>query len=434
MRRRRTLVVLLTLLALVAAACSGGREEVGSGAGGDGSEYPDPGINDEEILIGSSLPSSGPASAFGTISRSAEAYFRFVNEEKGGVTMGDGKTRKLRWIAYDDGYLPPRTVENVRRLIEQDEVFALSGVLGTPTNSAIWDLVEEAGVPNLFVQTGATKWGADIEDHRMTIGGLLAYSTETLIYFDWLRENRPQAKIAVLHQNDDFGRDYYDTIVDQIEASGGGMELVAEQTFESTDPDVSSQMINLAQSPADTFFVIATGKFPVQAIANMSELGWDPLILMHSPLANIEATFKPAGVEASTGAMSVKYVKESGDPRWADDPAMKEYEEKVVQYGENIEVLDYYNAASWLLSEALVQVLEQTPEPTRESLIETIRNLDSMELGLLYPGVTMSSGPNDGFLIESGQLTSFNGTYFDWIGDLVSKEGETPTENVPGVD
>jgi branched-chain amino acid transport system substrate-binding protein len=211
------------------------------------------------------------------------------------------------------------------------------------------------------------------------------------------------------------------------------MALVAEETYETTDPDLSSQMTNLSRSPADTFFLIATGKFPVQAISKKGELGWNPLMLMHSPLSNIETVFKPGGVEASTGAMGVKYFKESGDPQWEGDPAMQEYEAKTAQYGENIDVLDVNNVWAWALSEALVKVLEQTPEPTREALLETVRSLDGLEVGMLYPGVSMSTSDTDGFVIEQGQLTRFTGTGFENIGGIVDKEGQTPIEDVPGV-
>lgn len=429
--KKRRLLALLTVLVLMAGACGGGRNEEEAGGAGGEAAYPDPGITDEEVLVGMSLPFSGPASQFGTLARSTEAYFRYVNEEKGGVKMRDGKTRKLRAIPLDDGFTPSRTVENAKRLVEQDKVFLLHQVLGTAPNTAVWDYLEQQKVPSLFAQTGASKWGADLADHKHTIGGLLAYSTESLFYVDWLKENMPNAKVAIIYQNDDFGKDYYNALTNGFK--GTNIKLVAEQTYALTDADLNSQMTNLSQSDADVFFLIATGKWPLQAIKKKGELGWKPLTMMHSPLANIETVFKPAGPGPSTGIMAVKTFKEPGDPAYANDPAMQEYREKVVKYGKDIQVLDPTNSTSWLLTDALVKVLEQS-EPNRASVLETVRSLDKLELGLLRPGVTFSTSEKDGFLIESGQLVKFNGTGFDPVGEPRSFEGETPIEGVPGVE
>ena len=436
-RRSRGWFAALAALALVAAACGGGRannEETAGGGGDQGSGdqvAASPGITDTEVKLGGSLPLSGPASNFGTIKRAQEAYFKYVNEELGGVKMGDGKTRKISFVYYDDAYNPPQTAENARRLIEQDRVFALFGILGTPTNSAIWDYVNQQEVPHTFLYTGATKWGADLEDHPYSIGWLLPYAAEAVMYVDHAAKTKPNGKVAILYQNDDFGLDY----VNQIEkaAPEAGLEIVAKQSYATTDPTVDSQVATLATSGADIWFNISTGKFAAQAITAAARSGWKPLNLQHSGSAVAATVLKPAGAENSKGIIAAKWLKEVGDPRWVNDPAIKQFQNIATKYGDRLDVNDQVNLSGMAASEVMVKVLERTQAPTRDSFMEAIRSLDKLESGYFLPGVTITTGPDDGFMFESAQLYSFNGTTFDPAGDLVSFEGATPTEDVPGV-
>lgn len=422
MQRQRVLrrVTALCAAGLLVAACGGGRTE-GAGGGGDAA---DPGITDTEVKLGGSYPLSGPASAYGTIGKSVQACFKKVNDE-GGVQMGDGKTRKINFTMYDDGYEPSRMVENARRLIEQDQVFALFNTLGTPTNSAILDYVNQQEVPHLFLATGASKWGADPEKYPWTIGGQPAYSTEAAIYAEYLKQENPDATVAVLYQNDDYGEDYLEGFKQAIE--GSDIEIVAERSYQVSDPSVESQVVNLAQSKADVFFNVTTPKFAAQAIAAKHEAGWDALHLLNNVSTSIESVLKPAGLDAAKGSITAAYVKEPSDPQWEDDPAMQQYFEDAEKYGD-FNVMDPYGTFGFYVCDIMVKALQDTQEPTRESLMEAVRNMD-YENPFLLPGIRVKTGPDDGFPIESEQLQRFDGKGWELFGDILSYEGETP---IPG--
>ncbi|MQA16037.1 MAG: ABC transporter substrate-binding protein [Pseudonocardiaceae bacterium] len=413
-RQLRSLAVLCAA-GLLLTACGGGRG--GGDAGGQ-----DPGITESEVKLGGSYPLSGPASAYATIAQATQACFEQVNAE-GGVRMGDGVTRNINFIVYDDGYEPARMLENTRRLVEQDRVFALFDTLGTPTNSAIVDYVNERQVPHLYLATGASKWGSNTEEWPMTIGWQPAYSLESAIYAEYLKRERPGARVAVLYQNDDFGKDYLNGFKQAIE--GSGIQIVAEETYQVTDPSVDSQVVNLSRSNADVFFNITTPKFAAQAIARKAEIGWDAMHLLNSVSTSVGSVMEPAGAEASQGIISAEYIKDPSDPRVQDDPAMQEYKAAAEQYGDfNIE--NEYGTFGFAVCNTMVKTLEQTEEPTREALMEAVRSIDA-ENPLLIDGIRVKTGEGDGFPIESMQLQRFEGERWVPFSDVISRyEGNTP--------
>ena len=318
--RRKLWLVVLAVLALTLAACGRDEDEGSSDGGGEAS----PGITDTSIKIGGSYPFSGPASAYRSIALGAQAKFKQVNAE-GGV---DG--RKIEFITLDDAYEPPKAVQNARRLIQQDEVFALFNTLGTPNNVAIWDFVNEEEVPHLYVATGASLWGADVDAHPYTTGWQPDYVTESQVYADFLDKENPNAKVAVLYQNDAFGEDLLNGFKEAIK--GTDIKVVAEESYEVTDPTVSSQMAKLAGSDADVFLNISTPKFGAQAIAAQRKLGWKVLHIINNVSASKPLVLEPVGLENAQGLISTAYFKDPAEgSEWDDDPAVKEYKEALGQ-------------------------------------------------------------------------------------------------------
>jgi branched-chain amino acid transport system substrate-binding protein len=276
-----------------------------------------PGVTNTEITLGQTMPYSGPASAYGTIGHAEEAYFAMINAH-GGV---DG--RKIKLISLDDGYSPPRTVAQTRRLVEEDHVLADFNPLGTPTNTAIQEYLNNHKVPQLFVATGATKWG-NPKKFAWTMGWQPTYQMEAHIYAHYLLEHMPNAKIAILYQDDDYGKDYVKGLTDGLGAKAKTM-IVKELTYETTDTTIDSQIITLQGSGANVFYDVTTPKFAAQAISEMQSIDWKPLHLLNSVSASVGAVLKPAGLKASTGIITVAYLKDPTDPRWQNDPAYKNW-------------------------------------------------------------------------------------------------------------
>lgn len=413
--RFRRLAVLCAA-ALFSVACGGGRGEPGAGGGAS------TGITDTEVKLGGSYPLSGPASAYSVIAQAAKACFAKTNDQ-GGVKMGDGKTRRINFIVYDDGYEPARMLENTRRLIEQDQVFALFDTLGTPTNSAIVNDVNDRKVPHTYLATGASKWGANVDKWPWTIGWQPAYSVESAIYAEYLKRERPGAKVAVLYQNDDFGKDYLDGFKKAIE--GSGVTIVAEESYQVTDPSVDSQVVNLSRSDADVFFDVTTPKFAAQAIARKAETGWGALHLLNSVSTSVKSVMQPAGVAASQGVMSAEYIKDPADPHASADPALVAYKADATRYADfNVE--DEYGVFGFGVCDTMVKTLQQTREPTRDALMAAVRSLDTTN-PLLIDGIRVKTGQGDGFPIESMQLQRFQGERWEPVGEVISYEGRTPT-------
>jgi branched-chain amino acid transport system substrate-binding protein len=405
-------LVLTALLALVPAAC--GRDEEGGGGGGGGASA-DPGITDKEIKLGGSYPFSGPASAYGTIGEGAKAYFKFLNA-KGGVGG-----RKIDFKTLDDGYEPPRALQNAKRLIQQDKVFALFNTLGTPNNLAIWDYVNQQKVPHLFVATGASSWGSDIDKHPYTIGWQPNYVTEAKVYAEYLKKEKPKAKVAVLYQNDGFGKDLLGGFEEGI--TGSGIKVVDKESYNVTDPTVAAPVGRLARSGADTFLNITTPKFSAQAIATIAKSDWKPLHILNNVGASKTLVLKPVGLANAKGIVSTGYFKDPEDPQWADDAAMKEYRTALEQYAPRSNPDDAFNMYGWTVAQTMTKAIEGMKEPTRKSLMESVRNLD-LEQGTLLPNNKIQTTPDDGYPIEAMQIMKFDGTNWKLEGDLIDAKAQ----------
>jgi branched-chain amino acid transport system substrate-binding protein len=371
----------------------------------------EPGVTATEIKIGNTNPYSGPASVYGTIGKALSAYFRMINDE-GGVGG-----RKIDFITLDDGYSPPKTVEMVRRLIDQDQVAFLFNTLGTPTNTAIWKYVNDQHVPHLFVATGATKWG-DPRGHPWTIGFQPTYQAEGRIYADYILKNMPTAKIGILYQNDDYGKDYLKGFKDGLGAAAQKL-IVSEQTYEVTDPTVDSQIVNLKESGADVFFNITIPKFAAQAIRRAVDIGWKPTQFLNNVSASIGATLKPAGLEASKGLITALWLKDPDDPDWKDDPGMKAWRGWMQKYYPDGNVHDANNIYGYSAGQTLIHVLKQCGNDlTRANIMRQAANIKDLTLPLLLPGIRLNTSPTDFYPIEQEQLARFDGERWVRFGPL----------------
>jgi branched-chain amino acid transport system substrate-binding protein len=400
-------IALLAVLAFIAIGC--GRDEDGGGS-------TSPGITDSEIKLGGSYPFSGPASAYKSIAEGAKAHFAFVND-KGGV---DG--RKIKFITLDDGYEPPRAVQNARRLIQEEKVFALFNTLGTPNNLAIWDYVNEQKVPHLFLATGASDWGEDIDAHPYTIGWQPDYVTEAQTYADYLKKEKPGAKVAVLYQNDGFGKNLLGGFEDAVE--GSDVKVVAKESYEVTDPTITSQIRKLAGSGADTFLNITTPKFSAQAIAAIAKSDWKPLHILNNVGASKLLVLTPAGLDNSKDIVSTSYFKDPEDPQWENDAAMKEYKAALKKYSPRSNPDDPFHVYGWGVAATMVEALKNMKEPTREALMDAARDLDT-EIPILLPGIKVQTSDTDGYPIEAMQIMRFNGDRWELLGNVVESKRQT---------
>ena len=366
-----------------------------------------PGASDTEIKIGSTNPYSGPASAYGTIGRAEAAYFKMINDQ-GGING-----RKINFISLDDGYSPPRTVEQVRKLVEQEQVLFLAGTLGTPPNSAIHKYVNAKGVPHIFVNTGATKWG-DPKNFPWTMGFNLNYQAEGHIYAAYILENKPDAKIAILYQNDDYGKDYVKGLKDGLGDKAAKM-IVAETSYEVTDPTVDSQIVTLKASGADTFFNVTTPKFAAQAIRKVYDMGWRPLHILNQVSASVGAVLTPAGLDKSGGLITANYVKDPADPQWLNDPGFKEYAAWFKKYYPEGDINDVFNVSGYLIAQGVVHVLKACGDDlTRENVMKQMSSIKDLQMAMMLSGIKWNTSASDYFLIESAQLFRFDGK--EWVG------------------
>ena len=372
-----------------------------------------PGASATEIKLGQTMPYSGPASAYGTIGKLHQAYFKMINDN-GGING-----RKVNLISLDDGYSPPKTVEQVRRLVEQDEVLALFQTLGTPPNSAIHKYVNSKKVPHLLLATGATKWG-DPKNFPWTIGFNLSYQSEGEIYAKWLLKNKPNAKVAILYQNDDYGKDVLKGVKDGLGSAGAKM-IVKEATYEVSDPTVDSQIIALQGSGADTFINITTPKFGAQAVRKAWDSGWKPLHIINNVSASVGSVLIPAGLDKSVGLITVQYYKDPNDPQWKDDPAMLEWRAFMGRYYREGDPKDASNLYAYITAQTMVQILKQCGNDlTRENVMKQAASLKNFKLPLLLPGMAMNTTPTDFFPIQQAQLAKFTGTQWELFGETIS--------------
>ncbi len=375
----------------------------------------DPGASETEIKIGHINPYSGPASAYGTIGRTIGAYFTKINGE-GGVN-----SRKLSFVTYDDGYSPPKTMEQARRLVEQDQVLLIFQSLGTPTNSAIHKYMNQRKVPQLFVASGATKWG-DPEHYPWTMGWQPNYQTESKIYAKYILSTQPNGKIGILFQNDDYGKDYVEGFKAGLGAKAAAM-IVSEQTYEVTDPTVNSQVVNLQASGATIFFDVSGPKFAAQAIRKAVEIGWKPLHILNGVSISIKAVLEPAGLDNAVGIVSSTYGKDADDPEWANDPGMLEWKAFMGKYYPEGSLHDASNVYGYAVAMTLVQVLKQCGDDlTRANVMRQAANLHNFVLPTSLPGMAINTSPTNFYPIRTMQLQRFNGKTWDRFGALITAE------------
>ncbi len=373
----------------------------------------DPGASDTEIKIGNIMPYSGPASAYGTIGKVEAAYFKMIND-KGGING-----RKVNFISVDDGYSPPRTVEMARKLVEQDEVLFVFQSLGTGMNTAIQKYMNVKKVPQLFVATGATKWN-DPKEFPWTMGWQPNYQTEGTIYAQYILKTKPNAKIAILYQNDDYGKDYLKGFKDGLGAKTG--LIVKEVSYEATDPTVDSQMVQLQASGADVFFNITTPKFAALAIRKAYDLGWKPVHFLNNVSASVGSVLVPAGLEKAVGLISTQYIKDPTDPQWVSDPAVMAWKEFMAKYYPDGDLKDASNIYGYTAAASLVQVLKQCGDNlTRESVMKQAASLKDFRVETMLPGIKMNTSATDFAPIESVQLIKFDGKEWVRFGDVMGK-------------
>jgi branched-chain amino acid transport system substrate-binding protein len=374
-----------------------------------------PGISDSEIKIGQTMPYSGAASAWGADGLAEIAYIKMVNE-RGGVNG-----RKIRLISLDDAYSPPKTVEQTRKLVEHDEVAFIFSSLGTAPNSAIQKYLNERKVPQLFVASGASKW-ADPEHFHWTMGWPPSYYTEARIYARYIREHTPDARVAVLYQNDDYGKDYLSGLKDGLGDRYAKM-VVAQVSYEVTDPTVDSQIVTLQASGADVFVDIAGPKFAAQAIRKVHAIGWQPLHFLNTVGSAVGAVLQPAGLENSVGIITARYYKDPGDPQWADDPGYREWLAWMKKYNPDGNVADYYNVLGYNIAMTLVHVLKQCGDDLgRENIMRQAADIHGLELPMLLPGVVVNTSAADYRPIRQMRLVQFDGQTWKSISDLIDDE------------
>ena len=394
------------VLATVAIAATGCKRETSGGE--------QKAANNADIKIGQTMPYSGPASAYGTIGKVEAAYFQKINKEGG---IGG---HKIDFLSVDDGYSPPKAVEQVRKLVEQDQVSFIFQPLGTPSNAAIQPYLNSKKVPQLFAATGATRW-ADPEHFPWTIGFNPSYQLEGRTYGRYIATHQPDAKIAVLYQNDDYGKDLLKALKEGL--GEHVKSVVAEATYEVSDATVDSQIATLKASHADTFVNVTTPKFAAQAIRKVYDIGWKPTQYLANVSASVGSVLTPAGLDKSVGLITVGYFKDPTDKQWDDDAAMKDFKAFMKEYYPEGNVIDASNAYGYMAAQTLVQVLKQCGDDLgRENVMKQATNLKDFAPPLLLPGIKMNTSPTDYFLFEQLQLVRFNGTTWVPFGDvLVSK-------------
>jgi branched-chain amino acid transport system substrate-binding protein len=376
----------------------------------------DAGATDTEIKVGNTNPYSGPASAYGLIGKTIDAYFKKVNAE-GGING-----RKINFISYDDGYSPPKAVEQVRKLVESDEVLLVFQPLGTPSNTAIQKYMNSKKVPQLFVATGATKWG-DPKGNPWTMGWQPTYQAEGQIYAKYILKTHPNAKIAILFQNDDYGKDYVKGLKDGLGDKAKSM-IVSELPYEPADPTVDSQIVSLKNSGADVFFNVTTPKFAAQAIKKAHEIGWKPVHLLNNVSNSVGSVLKPAGFEASKDVLSTGYLKDPTDPTWNNDAGKKEWLAFMDKYFPDGDKTSSFTVYGYTVAQTLAQVLKQCGDGlTRANVMKQAANLKNLDLPMLLPGIKINTSATDFYPIEQMQMQKFTGERWELFGEVISGGG-----------
>ncbi len=372
----------------------------------------DTGASDTEIKIGNIMPYSGPASAYGVIGKTEEAYFNKINAE-GGING-----RKIKFVTYDDAYSPPKAVEQVRKLVESDEVLVVFNPLGTPSNTAIQKYMNAKKVPQLFVATGATKWN-DPKDFPWTMGWQPSYQSEAHIYAKYLMKEKPDGKIAVLFQNDDFGKDYLKGLKDGLGPKTS--MIITEESYETSEPSIDGHIVKLKASGADVFISITTPKFAAQAIKKLAEIDWHPVHIVSNVSASVGGVIKPAGFENAQGILSANYAKDGADPQWDNDPGMKKFVEFLAKYYPDGNKLDGSVVYGYGAAQTMVKVLEMCGDDlTRANVMKQAASLKDFVPDTLLPGIKINTSPTDFAPIEQLQMMRFKGEKWDLFGEIIN--------------
>ncbi len=375
----------------------------------------DTGATDTDIKIGNIMPYSGPASAYGVIGKTEAAYFKMIND-KGGING-----RKINFITYDDGYSPPKAVEQARKLVESDEVLLIFNSLGTPSNTATQKYMNAKKVPQLFVATGASKWN-DPKNFPWTMGWQPSYQAEAIIYAKYLLKEKPGAKVAILYQNDDFGKDYVIGFKKGLGANNGGMTLI-EESYEVTEPSIDSHIVKLKSLEPDVVLNIATPKFAAQAIKKVAELNWKPIHIVTNVSTSVGGVMKPAGFEASQGVLSAAYLKDWSDPQWKDDPGMKNYVEFMDKYFADGNKLDGFTVYGYAVAQTLAKVLEMAGDDlTRANVMKQAASINGFSPDTVLPGVKLTTSATDFAPISQLQMMRFKGETWERFGDIINAE------------
>ena len=374
----------------------------------------DTSATDTEIKIGNIIPYSGPASAYGVVGKAMEGYFKKINDE-GGING-----RKVNFISYDDAYSPPKAVEQTRKLVESDEVLLVFGALGTPSNSAIQKYMNSKKVPHLFLATGATKWN-DPKAFPWTMGWLPSYQSEGRIYAKFLLKEKPDAKIAVLYQNDDFGKDYLKGIQDGLGAKKS--MIVIEESYELSEPTIDSHIVKIKSLNPDVLVIFTTPKFGAQTIKKVGELGWKPMQIITNVSASTATVMKPAGFENAQGVISAAYAKDTSDPQWNDDPGMKEYKAFLAKYVPEANVADSSALTGYNMAQTMAAVLKQCGDDlTRANVMKQAASINGIQQGGMLPGVLIKTSATDFSPIEQLQLMRFKGERWELFGAVIDGE------------
>jgi len=372
-----------------------------------------PGVTDTEILIGQTSPYSGPASLYSANSKVEIAYFQMIND-KGGING-----RKIKIISLDDGYNPAKTVELTRKLVEQDKVAFIFSTIGTPTNVAIRKYLNQNKVPNVFVASGGDFWG-DYQHYPWSIGLLPSYRVEANIYAKYILAHHPGAKVGLLYQNDDFGKDYLNGLRDGFGAEFD-KRVIRQETYQVTDPTVDSQIVSLKGSGADVLVSGTTFKFGAQAIRKVAELGWHPTHFISYVSSSVGGTLKPAGLDKSVGLITAQYTKDPGDPRWKDDPGINEWRAFMTKYLPGVSQTDNNYINGYQYAETLAQVLRQCGNDlSRENIMKQAANLHDLKEGVLLPGIAINSSPTNYHPVRQMQLARFDGASWVLFGDIIA--------------
>ena len=375
----------------------------------------DPGASDAEIKIGQTMPYSGPASAYATVGKVEAAYFKMINES-GGI-----RGRKITLLSYDDGYNPAKTVEQVRRLVESDQVLLTFQSLGTPTNAAVQNYLNGKKVPHLFLSTGATRF-TDPQHFPWSMGYNLNYRTEGRLYARYILDNYPNAKIGALYQNDDYGRDYLMGLREGLGSKAATM-IVAEAPYEVTDPTISSQMVNLRAAGADLLYDATIARFATQAIKKAAEMSWKPVHILAFGSTSIGGTLAPAGLENAKGIVSVRYGKDPTDPTWNDDPDTKKWRAFMDKYYPEGDKSDGANSYGYMAAQLMVKVLEMCgDELTRENVMKQATNLKDVVLDFALPGISVNTTPTDYRVFKQVQMARFDGERWVFFGPIFAAE------------